>query len=157
MNGLKDAGHLIRLAVVFVAGLVVFLLLRGSLVPRSFGEYGHYRGDAIGEIASQPLSYAGRQTCEACHTEVAEFKARGRHARIGCETCHGPLLKHADDPGALTPVRPDPAKLCLRCHEANQAKPKAFPQVVAAEHAGDVNCRECHRPHSPALSSGAGK
>jgi hypothetical protein len=44
MNTFKDAGHLFRLAGVFVAGILLFLILRRFLVPKSFGQYGHYRG-----------------------------------------------------------------------------------------------------------------
>ena len=50
----KDAGHLLRLAVVFLVGIILFLVARGFLVPRSFGQYGHYRGNAIAEIAARP-------------------------------------------------------------------------------------------------------
>jgi len=46
MNWLQDAGHLFRLAAVFAIGLVWFFVARGFMVPHSFGEYGHYRGDA---------------------------------------------------------------------------------------------------------------
>jgi len=157
VKGHNDAEHLFRLVAVFAAGIVIFLALRGSLVPRSFGQYGPYRGDALGEIASRPISYAGYQVCETCHSDVSELKHTGKHAHVNCEACHGPLAKHADDPASVVPVKPDPAKLCVRCHEANQAKPRSFPQIVAAEHAGDVNCRQCHRPHHPDFGSGAGK
>jgi len=44
---------------------------------------------------------------------------------------------------------PDTLVLCARCHEANLAKPKAFPQVVTKDHMGDVPCKTCHQPHNP--------
>jgi protein-arginine kinase activator protein McsA len=44
--------------------------------------------------------------------------------------------------------------LCVRCHEANIAKPKGFPQVVSAEHSTGVSCDTCHQPHSPAINAG---
>jgi hypothetical protein len=157
VKGFKDAEHLFRLLSVFVVGIIVFLILRGSLVPRSFGQYGHYRGNAIAEIAAHPVSFAGHQTCEVCHSDIAEQKLKGKHARVNCESCHGALAKHADDPGSVTPVKLVPAKLCVRCHEANAAKPKSFPQIVSAEHAGDAGCEMCHQPHHPQIDSGAGK
>ena len=67
MSLTKDAGHLFRFAFLFVVAFVVFLLVRHFVVPKSFGEYGHYRGAAIGEIAARPLHYAGHETCETCH------------------------------------------------------------------------------------------
>jgi hypothetical protein len=157
VKGFKEAEHLFRLIAVFVAGTVVFVLLRGSFVPRSFGQYGHYRGDAISEIAAHPASFAGHQTCEACHSDILEQKVKGKHASVNCEACHGALLNHANDPGSVKPVRPDPAKLCVRCHEAGSAKPKSFPQVVSAEHSGGAGCGLCHQPHNPAMNSGGGK
>lgn len=151
MNSFKDAGHLFRLAAVFAAGIAIFLIVRGFLVPQSFGEYGHYRGDAIREIANRPVNYAGHQACEDCHADVLAKKKDGRHAHVNCEACHGPLAKHAEDPSSLTPPKLDTAVLCVRCHEANGAKPKAFPQVVSADHSTGLPCDTCHQPHSPAI------
>ncbi len=150
MNSFKDAGHLFRLAAVFAAGIVIFLIIRGFLVPRSFGEYGHYRADAITEIAGRSVKYAGHQACEDCHGDVVAKKKDGRHAHVNCEACHGPLAKHAGDP-SVTPAKLDTAVLCVRCHEANGAKPKAFPQVASAEHSSGLACETCHQPHSPAI------
>ena len=147
----KDANHLLRLAAVFAAGFLMFIVLRGFLVPKSFGQYGHFRGDALAEIKSQPLHYAGHGTCETCHSDVLEQKVKGKHVRVNCEACHGPLAKHADDPGGTTPEKLDTAKLCVRCHEANTAKPKWFPQVVSADHSAGLACSECHKPHDPAI------
>ena len=80
MNWFRDAGPLFRLATVFAVSLILFLLLRGFLVPRSFGQYGHYRGEAIAEIAARTPHFAGHQTCETCHADVLEKKKDGRHA-----------------------------------------------------------------------------
>jgi len=151
MSSFKDAGHLFRLAAVFFAGVVAFMVIRGFLVPKSFGEYGHYRGDAVREMASRPIKYAGHQTCETCHTDVLDKKKDGRHAHVNCEACHGPLAKHADDPTSEQPAKLDTAVLCARCHEANAAKPKGFPQVATADHSSGLPCDTCHQPHNPAI------
>jgi hypothetical protein len=156
MNVFKDAGHLFRLAAVFVVGILVFLGMRAFLVPKSFGQYGHYRGDAMAEIAARPVNFAGHQTCESCHADVLDKKKDGRHARVNCEACHGPLAKHADDP-SVTPAKLDTAVLCVRCHEANAAKPKGFPQVASADHSAGLACDTCHQPHSPAIIAGGTK
>ncbi len=147
----KDASHLFRLAGVFAAGILVFVLVRGLLVPKSFGQYGHYRGNALNEIKAQPIHYAEHQACESCHTDVVELKNKGKHVHVNCESCHGPLAGHVDDPGSVTPEKLDTAKLCVRCHEANTAKPKSFPQVVSADHSAGLACAECHQPHSPVI------
>jgi ribosomal protein L37AE/L43A len=154
MKRFQDAEHLFRLAAVFVIGFTSFVIARGLLVPRSFGRYGHYRGDAITEIAALPIAYAGHQTCENCHSDVLEAKSKGVHKAVACESCHGPLAKHADDPASVQPGKLDTAKLCVRCHEANPAKPKNFPQVVSSDHASGAACNSCHQPHSPAIVVG---
>lgn len=154
---LGDAGHLVRVALVFLAGLVVFLAVRGVLVPKSFGQYGHYRGESLNEIAARPIQYAGREACADCHPDIVGVKSKGKHAKLGCEACHGPLAKHAADSSAVKPVRPDTAVLCVRCHEANASKPVKFPQVISKEHSSGMACGSCHQPHSPAMDSGGGK
>jgi cytochrome c553 len=70
---------------------------------------------------------------------------------VACETCHGPLAKHADDPGTNVPKLPTVATLCVRCHEKDTTKPKMFPQVVSIEHSSGMACNECHKPHNPKL------
>jgi cytochrome c7-like protein len=153
-NPFDDFGHLFRLAAVFLAGIVVFVAARSFLIPHSFGQYGHFRGDAIQEIAAKPVVFAGHQACESCHADILDVKSKGKHVRVTCESCHGALASHADDPGSVQPEKLDTAVLCVRCHEANNAKPQWFPQVVSAEHSNGLPCDTCHQPHSPALDSG---
>jgi hypothetical protein len=155
MRAFREAGHLFRLGAVFVIGAMAFLGLRAWLVPKSFGEYGHYRGDAVREAAARPVNFAGHRACQDCHADVIEKKNAGRHAQVNCEACHGPLAKHVEDPTSVVPVKPDTAVLCARCHEANPAKPRTFPQVAAAEHSSGMPCDTCHQPHSPAITAGA--
>jgi len=155
MSVFKDAGHLFRFAGLFVLAFLLFLVIRGFVVPKTFGQYGHYRGAAIGDVAAHPVKFAGHQTCEACHTDILDVKKNGKHAHVNCEACHGALAKHADDPASVTPVRPDTAVLCAKCHTASAAKPKGFPQVVPADHSTGLPCQTCHNPHSPAMDAGA--
>ncbi len=150
-NRLKHSGHLLRLAGLIVAGVAVFLLIRQAIVPKSFGQYGHYRAAALDEIRARPIKFAGRETCETCHTDVAETKNKGAHAGVGCEACHGPNAAHTEDPSGKPAFEPDPAVLCVRCHEANPSKPKNFPQVVSQDHSGGNSCGLCHQPHSPKI------
>ncbi|MGB2628336.1 MAG: multiheme c-type cytochrome [Candidatus Acidiferrum sp.] len=157
MPPFKDLAHLLRLAAVFLAGLVIFIAVRAAIIPKSFGEYGPYRGAALKTAMSRPIHYAGHEACEGCHPDVLEIKSKGVHAHVNCESCHGALAAHADDPTALKPVLPDVAKLCIRCHTQNIAKPGGFPQVDAKEHSGGQPCNTCHLPHSPALGSGGKK
>ncbi len=156
MTGFKNVAHLFRLVSVFAIGILLFLVSRGFLVPKSFGQYGHYRGDALAEISSRPISYAGHEACELCHSDVLEVKKYGRHAHVGCESCHGPLAKHAEDP-SVTPAKLDTAVLCVRCHEVNHSKPMDFPQVHSADHSAGLPCNTCHQPHTPRIEAEAKK
>ena len=157
MSVFKDAGHLLRFAGLFVLAFLVFLVVRGYVVPKSFGQYGHYRGAAIGEIADRPVKFAGHEACETCHSDEADKKKSGKHAHVNCEACHGALASHADDPSTGKPVLPDTAALCARCHTASAAKPKGFPQVDPANHSNGISCETCHNPHSPATDTGGAK
>lgn len=148
----KDKEHLVRMAALFVLGIGLFLIARAALVPKGFGEFGHYRTGALKDNRDVPLQYAGRAACADCHPEVVKARAGSQHQRVGCESCHGPLARHAEDPGALTPDRPDKRKVCLTCHLTDAAKPARFPQVDPKEHGGEGGCDECHKPHHPEIS-----
>jgi hypothetical protein len=147
----RDSGHLIRPALVLLAGLGLFLVVRAAVIPKGFGRYGHFRPAALDDIRQRPISFAGQDTCLLCHEDQGKARAAGKHARVACEACHGALAQHADDPAAHTPKLPDVADLCRRCHEKDAAKPKGFPQVATAEHSGGVLCNTCHQPHNPHL------
>jgi len=156
MSRFQDSEHLLRVVLAFALGTLVFVLARTFLVPQSFGEYGHYRANAMTEIAAKPVVFAGHQTCETCHVDVQELKTKGKHAPVNCEACHGAQAKHADDPGAIQPPKLDTATLCVRCHEVNGARPQNFPQIVAKEHdSAGLPCETCHQPHSPRIGAGA--
>jgi hypothetical protein len=145
----QGAGHLVRLGLAALFVLLVFLAVRHTLVPESFGRYGHYRAASLDEIAARPPVFAGHQTCATCHVDVDEAKNKGPHAIVACEGCHGPAGKHAQDVSSQKPPRPDPARLCPVCHEADNAKKKTFPQVVSKEHFDGAACGTCHNPHQP--------
>jgi hypothetical protein len=152
MKGIFEGSeHLIRLALVAVVLVLAFLAIRHALVPPGFGKYGHYRPASLDEIAARTPVFAGREACASCHDDIVTAKSKGPHANVGCEACHGPLGRHAQDFTSQKPVLPDTAKLCVICHEADSAKPKTFPQVVSREHAGDTACGACHNPHQPSI------
>ncbi len=149
---LKDREHLVRMAGLFLGGLVVFLILRVILVPQGFHELGHFRTGALADNAARPIVYAGREACESCHPDIVDQRKGSHHAAIACETCHGALAKHADDPSKLKPTLPDERKLCLVCHREEVAKPKFLKQVNPQEHMGSELCISCHKPHHPEMA-----
>jgi len=145
----RHKGHLVRVAVLFAAGILVFLGLQALLVPRGFGAYGHYRAGALDDNRARPLAHAGRAACLDCHADVWETLQKGRHGQVRCEACHGPLARHAEDPSLGKAVKPDPKTLCVRCHQQSVARPAKFPQIDAASHAGGEACTSCHKAHDP--------
>lgn len=128
----------------------MFLLVRQVLVPKTFGQFGHYRASVLEEIRNTPVKYAGQELCAACHTDVAETRQAGRHKGVACEACHGPLAGHATDP-ANKPTKPEATPLCVNCHERDAAKPAWFKQVAVKAHYGGENCTGCHQPHKPGM------
>lgn len=140
--------HLLRLAALFVVGILLFAGLRWWLVPPDYGRFGPYRAGAVDQIRSRPIAYAGQAACVECHTDVADARKANAHARISCETCHGPLARHAEDP-ANAARKPDPRAVCATCHTPNPAKPSGFKTVNFTEHADPGPCTSCHPAHAP--------
>jgi hypothetical protein len=140
--------QIVRLALLTIAIVAAYFTARQFLVPRSFGEYGWYRADVLKEYRALPTTYAGQAACLDCHSEVVEKRSKAKHKSISCESCHGALGAHAEDPSVAPPKIKDHS-FCLRCHDANLSRPEKFLQVNVAEHAGKQDCMECHQPHLP--------
>jgi hypothetical protein len=137
--------RLILLTLVIVAG---YLVARAFLTPASFGEFGVYRGDALGEAASLPISFAGQKACQECHAEQHEILIKAEHKTLSCESCHGAGAAHVENPD-MFPLAKLTFSHCLRCHEAGPSRPQWFPQIKSKEHYTGYRCTECHSPHEP--------
>jgi predicted CXXCH cytochrome family protein len=85
------------------------------------------------------------QQCLSCHGDPQVVRdaslidqvqfAHTTHARIGCQSCHGPLPK--DHPRGAKMPRAD----CRECHlDISQ-------QYAGSIHAGKTQCTGCHNPH----------
>jgi uncharacterized protein with PIN domain len=154
---MEHARHVFRVALVVVLALVVFMLTRGLLVPKSYGMYGPYRHDNVAEqMNARKPAFGGAQACADCHVEQSKKRAAGRHKTVNCEVCHGPLRQHVKEDGSIDPMPVDRSfTLCTRCHRKLVTRPASFPQVVPEQHVngpleGKI-CLECHDPHSPKL------
>ena len=73
-----------RLSLLLVVLVVAFIIVRGNLVPDDFGEYGHYRGSALKEIAALEIHFAGQEVCNECHDDVMETKNLSYHENVSC-------------------------------------------------------------------------
>jgi hypothetical protein len=142
--------QLYRLAIAFAIFITLFLVLRKILVPESFGQYGHYRGDSLSDNALPEIHYAGQQACFECHQEIEDLKKTDVHKDIHCETCHGPGQKHVESGEATDIRKPGSREFCGTCHDQNAAKrTDAIFQIKLNEHNTGKNCIECHNPHQP--------
>ena len=143
---LKMPPQILRLVLLTIGIVGSYFVARAFLTPASFGDYGWYRGEALGELASRPITYAGKKACEECHSDVVQKLTKHEHKTLSCEGCHGPGQAHADNPDIKMEILS--FSHCARCHEANPSRPKWHKQVAISKHYPG-KCTECHVPHSP--------
>jgi len=146
MRLFKLPPQILRLVLLTLAIVGSYLVARALLTPPTFGQYGWYRGAALEEIAARPPVFAGKQACDECHSDILHKLAADAHKTLSCEACHGVSREHCDNPDIL-PVKVTGSH-CLRCHEANPARPAWLKQIVVKDHYGP-KCTECHLPHQP--------
>ncbi|MBI4503159.1 MAG: hypothetical protein HY700_18640 [Gemmatimonadetes bacterium] len=138
-----------RLALLFAVGVAVLIGARLVLVPKTFGQFGHYRGAAVDSIAARPIKYASHQVCAGCHEEVHEKREEGNHRGVACEVCHGAQSAHVADPTGIKPPAPRDRGFCPLCHQYNPSRPTGFPQIDPVTHNPLTPCIRCHDPHAP--------
>lgn len=143
--------QIIPLAIIFVALIAALVAARIMLVPESFGKYGHYRANAVDEIAAQEMVFAGAKACYECHDDIYDLKAQSRHKHVACEVCHGPAMDHTEAPDEVTPDIPTGRDGCTLCHGYNLSRPSGFPQIVSERHNPGRACMSCHEAHNPTL------
>ena len=192
--GVADYRHMTPLFGGTVAAMALLGVALDALVPASYGLLGPFRAQALAAAAVGEPRHLGEPSCIDCHAEQVALHDKDAHARVPCESCHGPGREHvafrkaavgrgtdeaesAVPEGARMLVRKQ-REWCLRCHEADPARPGAFPQIVWTEHmlvsgiagpgapatpggsapSGDVTpvgassalpCGSCHDPHEP--------
>lgn len=110
------------------------------------------------DAAVSGATYVGQETCVGCHESV---KVDGLHAMKadskspagakGCESCHGPGSKHADDPEKVKPAQfgklsaTEASSYCTSCHTSSE---HAF-WANSKHEARNVSCQSCHSVHNP--------
>ena len=139
-----------RLVPIFLIFVTLFLVVRHLLVPDTFGELGHYRANALKDIAGKEMVYADPEDCKACHDDILETISGSEHAGLSCLICHGPGLEHAGDPQPGNIQKRGSREDCGKCHAYHSARPvDVIFQVDLNEHNVDFeNCTDCHNPHN---------
>jgi len=147
----KMPKHIFRLLLLLIILLLLAFVAKVFLTDPSFYKYGHFRADAIPELAAGTPLYQGSAYCRTCHEERIVDWPTGSHKGVQCEVCHGTNQEHPDDGISLIPD--DKIKLCTMCHEALPARPASQPQIILSEHPfpdeETPQCHSCHDPHSP--------
>ena len=105
-------------------------------------------------------TYVGDDTCLTCHEEQKKGYADTMHgrtdharapaAKMGCETCHGPGSKHAEDetiPGLIRAFGKEPPRegneTCLSCHQRGT---HALWEGSVHD-SRNLSCATCHSVH----------
>ena len=138
-----------RLVIVLAILVGATFLIRFVIIPRSLVSTDLHWSEAAQRELAKPVKFAGATACQDCHEDVAGKKARSFHKNVSCESCHGPAVKHAEDPGAVKPQAPRDRKFCPVCHAYDPSRPTGFPQINPTAHNPLKPCISCHNPHDP--------
>ncbi|NLC76822.1 MAG: hypothetical protein GX750_04280 [Clostridia bacterium] len=147
---------LFRIGMIIAIVLVLFIGLQQWFIPKSFGKTGHYRSDNIQEWTEHELQYAaGSDACLTCHSNVKNIFLSGSHEQLNCETCHGPAVKHPNNPMDSKPSIESSREFCGSCHQTLTGRPDTvITQIDLGTHMGFANCSDCHQPHNPGFKFG---
>ncbi len=141
--------QVVRVGIAFAVAVAALLIARSVLIPKTFGELGHYRAAAVDSIAAHDIKFAGKQECAVCHESEMDRLKAGRHKGLTCEVCHGPSAEHTMSPVDIQPPAPRDRAFCPLCHSYNAARPTGFPQIDPVVHNPLDPCITCHEPHEP--------
>ena len=113
------------------------------------------------QAAQAAAGYVGEDTCLTCHEQQKQGYFGSPHhragdprspaAKQGCETCHGPGGKHAEDPAGVPVKRfrtmsaDDINATCTTCHTRGE-----HALWDGSQHeARGLSCTNCHSIHAP--------
>jgi predicted CXXCH cytochrome family protein len=101
------------------------------------------------------VKYRGSSYCKDCHTQQFKEVGASLHAKVSCESCHGPAINHPDNPARLT--IDNSRSLCLRCHSDLPYRRTQYSELPKGEiklkmvdpdiHNPEMECIACHNPH----------
>ncbi len=150
--------HVLRPLYVVIGMIVLVLIIRVFVVPKSFGihergyMYGWYNKADENYWKEFKVKYRGKDYCKDCHSDKVESIDKTPHAIIQCENCHGPAIDHPENPAKLTIDKG--RGQCLRCHSylpyptSDRANIRG---IDPDNHNPGIECVTCHNPHKPSL------
>ena len=142
--------HLKRALSLLLLAIVLFLIVRTLVVPKSFGDYGWYRANSVNDIKNFKVQYSDATECIDCHQNVYTVWSNGSHKTVNCDDCHGPTEDHVNDNRIMPQPANDSKEFCGLCHFKKAARPDNFPQIDPnSNHGEGLQCTYCHNPHKP--------
>ncbi len=147
--GLGIAG--VALVAVLVVGIAGF----AAAFSWAYAAFGFHPTESAQSWAALPPQYAVPAACQSCHApEYTPWQASA-HAAVACDTCHGPLAKHAATAttvsaaaAAATEITTPTSDLCVLCHAQVPGRPLGFPAVDLTLHYPGGPCLGCHDSHA---------
>jgi hypothetical protein len=148
----RRGGFLAVFAILAGAAMLSGILFVGAVMAwNPYLDYTVNRDTNTRQWAALDLSFTDSGVCQECHETEHARLVSATHAGIGCQSCHGALLEHAEageNADAVPVAIAVPTdEVCVRCHTAAQGRPAAFRQIVPSEHYVS-SCLECHDPHT---------
>lgn len=143
-----------RATVLVILIVICFIVAKHFARPKSFGEFGFYRGDNVAEWIAMDQNYAppGNKSCSnsKCHDKIVQLASQGEHGKVDCQSCHGPLMAHVLKPNDPLPKVLGNAELCATCHKEIVGRTKEkIATIKVGEHSGGLDCVRCHDAHLP--------
>ncbi len=151
--------HIARLLVLIAVVAVVAFSVRKALIPASFYQYGHYRGNAVAEIASKVPKLQGSASCQPCHKVAYATWIAGIHRKAtrndaiqgvvykngpGCEVCHtGPAGNHPSKEAMPLSVEDRVVTITHPDHKVHPANVPGRKLLLSPEDMRNV-CLNCH-------------
>jgi DmsE family decaheme c-type cytochrome len=140
-----------RSAAIVVVATLSLVLLGAARAPKDINWTALNPAYAGSEFVRDP------QVCAGCHeesvtkyqhtTHARAFQANPRNAveKMDCESCHGPMSKHVDEPSRDLSLANMTAgarsQVCLQCHSAGKNQMQWH---GSAHRSADVSCDSCH-------------
>jgi len=141
--------QLVRLLIVFAVVVAGTVATWAFVIPESMKDTELHRAETVGREEELPINYAGAAVCRDCHPDEYDSRVAGFHRNLSCETCHGALFGHTEDPLESPASAPRERGFCPTCHTYDASRPTGFPQIDPVLHNPITPCIECHDPHDP--------
>lgn len=151
--------HIVRLLILIAVVATIIFSAKYYFRADSFYQYGHYRGNAVAEIASKVPKLQGSASCQSCHKEVYAKWIAGIHRKAtrkgaiqgvvfkygpNCEVCHtGPAGNHPSKEAMPLSIEDKVTTITHSAHKVHPANVPGRKLLLSPEDMRGV-CLNCH-------------